>query len=104
VTVVVENSPEYLSEKLFDAFLAATLPIYCGPPLRSYGIPDGLAIQVPGNVDHILLAMQSVSEERFVQYQSELSRWARSEFAQGHSRNQFARKVIKTVAGLGHSV
>jgi len=42
VSVVIENSAEYQSEKLLDALLAGTIPVYVGPDPRFFGIPNGL--------------------------------------------------------------
>ena len=46
VALVIENSSEFLSEKLFDAWFAGCIPVYVGPPVESFGIPSGLVVQV----------------------------------------------------------
>jgi hypothetical protein len=45
-TIVIENSNEVITEKLFDAFLNAAIPIYFGPPLSLVGIPESCVIRV----------------------------------------------------------
>lgn len=45
--VVIENSATYVSEKLFDAVIAGCVPLYVGPPLADYGIPEGVAVVLP---------------------------------------------------------
>ena len=45
-TIVVENSLDYVSEKLFEALCAGCCVIYVGPPLREFGIPK-VAIECP---------------------------------------------------------
>lgn len=45
VAVVIENSREFLSEKLFDAWFAGCVPVYVGPNIENMGIPSGLVIQ-----------------------------------------------------------
>ena len=47
--VVVENTNDYVSEKLFDAIAAGCVPLYYGPKLTEMGIPEGLAIQMDMN-------------------------------------------------------
>jgi hypothetical protein len=42
--VVIENSMEYVSEKLFEALWGGCCVLYVGPDLKEYGLPD-LAIQ-----------------------------------------------------------
>ena len=45
--VVIENSQAYLSEKLFDALIAGCVPLYVGPPLARYDIPESVAVVLP---------------------------------------------------------
>lgn len=40
--LVIENSIEYMSEKLIDAFVAGCIPIYVGPDPVIWGIPEDL--------------------------------------------------------------
>lgn len=46
VALVVENSNEFLSEKLFDAWFAGCIPVFVGPPVEFYGIPKDLIVGV----------------------------------------------------------
>lgn len=45
--VVIENSSDYISEKLFDAIFAGCIPLYHGPKLSAFDIPEGIAIELP---------------------------------------------------------
>jgi hypothetical protein len=45
VAVVIENSPELLTEKLFDAWFAGCIPVYVGPKIGEFQLPTELAIQ-----------------------------------------------------------
>ncbi len=56
--LVIENSQEYMSEKLFDAFFAGCIPIYVGPKVANYGIPEELVIQAEPNLKSIQLAYE----------------------------------------------
>lgn len=60
VAVVIENEPTYVSEKLFDALAAGCVPVYVGPPLGEYRIPEHLAVQVPPNAAAILGAVEAL--------------------------------------------
>ena len=53
IAVVIENSADFVSEKLFDAVRAGCVTVYTGPNLKKYGIPDGSAIQIARNADAI---------------------------------------------------
>ncbi len=43
-SLVVENDPHYISEKLFNAVIAGSVPIYIGPDLHTFGIPSSIAV------------------------------------------------------------
>ena len=45
VALVIENSQEYMSEKLFDALFARCIPVYVGAELEPFGIPDSLYVK-----------------------------------------------------------
>jgi hypothetical protein len=44
IAIALENSPDYMSEKLIDALLAGCIPIYCGPDVSEFGIPSELVV------------------------------------------------------------
>ncbi len=44
ISIVIENSADFVSEKLFDSIRAGCATIYVGPNLARYGIPDSSAI------------------------------------------------------------
>jgi hypothetical protein len=41
--LIIENSDEYVSEKIVDALLAGVVPLYVGAELSRFGFPDGIA-------------------------------------------------------------
>jgi hypothetical protein len=50
--LVIENSMNVLTEKLFDAMLMGAIPIYVGPNLDEFGIPKTTYISVnPNSID-----------------------------------------------------
>lgn len=53
VSVVIENSMEYMSEKLLEAIAAGSIPVYVGPKVTSFGIPGSLVVQVDPTVDSV---------------------------------------------------
>jgi hypothetical protein len=61
--VVIENSADYVSEKLFDAMFAGCIPLYVGPELGTLGIPDGVAIQLGATArpDDFIAAVRNLS-------------------------------------------
>lgn len=66
IAVVIENSADFVSEKLFDAVRAGCVTVYVGPSLEKYGIPNSSAIQVDANVEVISSTVKQllkISEE-----------------------------------------
>jgi hypothetical protein len=51
VSLVIENTSDYVSEKLFDVLDAGAVTVYVGGTLKNFDIPSTLAIQVPP--DHL---------------------------------------------------
>lgn len=44
-SIVIENSNDFVSEKLFDAVRYGCIPIYCGPKLKDFGISNILEVE-----------------------------------------------------------
>lgn len=84
IALVIENSLDYISEKLFDAIAAGCFPIYVGPRLEDMGLDPDLALSVPPRPEFIREALSKVTSpdvkrvaaahERFVQ--DNLSDWS----------------------------
>lgn len=56
--LVIENDRRYVSEKLEDAIVAGTIPIYSGPDLSWFGIPEEAVIRL----ESLSLGKASLSE------------------------------------------
>ncbi|MEN9954858.1 MAG: hypothetical protein RLZZ41_522 [Actinomycetota bacterium] len=94
VALVVENSSEFLTEKLFDAWFAGCIPVYVGPPVEAFGIPRSLVIQVTeptvqGVRDGIDLAMAADREVFLANLREYLSSGVEVEW-----KAEFALKAI----------
>jgi hypothetical protein len=55
--LVIENSAEYMSEKLMEALFAGCVPIYVGPDPEKYGIPKDLVIRAQPSLRSIQEAL-----------------------------------------------
>jgi hypothetical protein len=49
--IIVENSCDYVSEKIFDCFKAGVVPIYVGPSLPEFGIPAETVLVAPNDIN-----------------------------------------------------
>lgn len=59
--LVIENSLQIRTEKLFDAIEAGAIPVYVGPRLED-GIPESLYVHAGPSVEEIGAAMDNISE------------------------------------------
>jgi len=65
--VVIENEANYITEKLLNAVIAGCVPLFFGPPLSEFGIPDDVAIQINGLNQSFFDALQNCSREQIDQ-------------------------------------
>jgi hypothetical protein len=70
VSVVIENSGTYMSEKLLEAIVSGSIPVYVGPDPSDFGIPSNLYILARPN-------SQSVAEGVSLALEMDYSSWAR---------------------------
>lgn len=77
--LVIENSAEYMSEKLFDAFFAGCIPIYVGPNVENYGIPKNIVVQAEPNLKSIEQALETAKEMNFENFQQDLRKFLSDE-------------------------
>ncbi len=55
--LVIENSAEYMSEKLMESLFAGCIPIYVGPDPEEFGIPKDLVIRAQPSLRSIREAL-----------------------------------------------
>lgn len=75
IAIVIENSDELMTEKLFDAFFAGCIPVYVGPPVGKFGIPEELVIQAPPNIQGLNAGISRALEMNSKEYSSLLTRF-----------------------------
>lgn len=62
-SLVIENSSTYVSEKLFDALVGGSIPIYFGPDLSRYGIPEeNLVIRHQSSISELYSRVMNMAE------------------------------------------
>jgi len=57
VSLVIENSAEFVSEKLIESKRAGTIPFYIGPPVTLFGTPKELVAKAEPNIIGIQSAL-----------------------------------------------
>ena len=63
IAVVIENSADFVSEKLFDSIRSGCVSVYVGPNLEQYGIPKESAIQVDAKHEVVSSMVRSLLEK-----------------------------------------
>jgi hypothetical protein len=63
-TVVIENSSDYVSEKIFEAIRNGCVVFYDGPNLDNYGIPNNIVISCPNITEKFGKAYASLLREK----------------------------------------
>lgn len=97
VGVVIENSLDYVSEKLVDAVRGGVAPLYVGPPLARFGLPENIAIALPPEPAGIVKALKAVSEDQVEEVISSGSEWLVTKPAQTHD-------IHHVLMGLGRDI
>lgn len=54
ISLVVENSADFVSEKLFDSLRAGCVTVYVGPSLEIFELPKSAAIQIQAKVSNVM--------------------------------------------------
>jgi hypothetical protein len=63
-SLVIENSSDYCSEKLFDALINGSIPIYIGPNNQRILLPDNLYFSSSGSIVEIRKLIESINSEQ----------------------------------------
>ena len=96
--LVIENDSNYMSEKLFDALFAGCIPIYVGPQISDYGIPDDLVIQAEASVLSISSAYEKAKKLDCEDFLKRLHKWLSSnETKRAHSSEHVLARSIEFI-------
>ena len=75
VSLVIENSTEFMSEKLIDSILAGTIPVYVGPPVEIFGIPKELVVSAEPNILSIQAALAKAHGMSHKEWHMRAKKW-----------------------------
>lgn len=94
VAVVIENSRELLTEKLFDAWFAGCIPVYVGPSLTSMGLRSDLAIECEPNLASVLSGVEAALERDLDSFHKDLFGYLTSPALRAKWSGEVALKAI----------
>lgn len=98
VSIVIENSLDYVSEKIFDVIRHGVAPFYVGPPLGQFGIPTEVAIICPPRADEVLARIGNLSLGYVDEVVSAGREWILSDRAKGHGTEEVQRRLGQRIA------
>lgn len=101
VAVVIENSQEYMSEKLFDAFFARCIPVYVGAQLEPFGIPDSLYVKAAPTQESVSKAISLALSMDYESWRSKVDAFLEDP----QTRNKWdgksaTRRILELALGL----
>ena len=74
-TLVIENSLDCFSEKLFDALIAGCIPIYVGVDPKSFDIPAEIYISAEPDIDSIEAAIKKAKQIDYRLWRERTTEW-----------------------------
>lgn len=106
LALIIENDPDYVSEKLINALVAGAIPIYIGPDLGSTNIPESLIVRSEPNAKDIVEAIDRLTPSDLRKKGIEISKWIRepvniTPWTQSHCIRSLAREISTFVFEAG---
>ncbi len=83
-SLIIENDNNYISEKLIDAFLGGSIPIFIGGDFEKIGIPSKLVFSNFTNARDISTIIAQVSDNDVRAYQEGVVEWLHSDLFLNH--------------------
>ena len=97
-SLVIENSNDYCSEKLFDAIINGSIPIYIGPKNTEIFLPGNLYYSCTGSVDEIRKILNSVGEKDINDMLGSMKDFLQSKnFTENWSSEKVYGKIAQTI-------
>ena len=100
--LVIENSEEYMSEKLMEALFAGCIPIYVGPDPKEHGVPNNLVIWAKPNIESIQSSLAEAFTWDFKDFHSRLKAFLySSETRDSWDSEKVYQKMLDIIVGGG---
>ena len=79
-SLVIENSNDYVSEKLIDVLISGAIPVYVGPTLILANFPDKIAIQInPSEINRVNQILENIDDSEIREIQESIYKFLTSE-------------------------
>lgn len=95
--LIIENTADYISEKLYDALIAGCIPIYVGPQIKSDSGLHGLAVHALPDIKSIRDAIEKAESIDKAQWDNKRRAFLKGEFVRKHTEIAFAKKLFEVM-------
>ena len=100
-SLVIENSSEYCSEKIFDAMINGSIPIYIGPRNSHVHLPSNLCLWTSGSIDELKLLIDTFTEKDCADMLESIKNYFLSvEFSKSWQSEKVYEKIAKEIKAL----
>ena len=100
-SLVIENSTNYCSEKLFDAMINGSIPIYIGPKNNEINLPDNLYLSCNGSISEIKNLLASLTQDQCDGMLNSMKVFLQSDdFLIGWQSEEIYRKIAEKIKVL----
>jgi hypothetical protein len=100
-SLVIENSSDYCSEKIFDAMINGSIPIYVRPRNSKIHLPNNLYLWSSGSIDELKLLVESFTEKESADMLKSMKNYLLSdEFIESWQSDKVYEKIAQEIRAL----
>jgi hypothetical protein len=100
-SLVIENSSQYCSEKLFDAIINGSIPIYIGPKSNEINLPEDLFLHCSGSIHELRELLKQVTDEQCANMLINMKRFIQShEFVDSWQSDKVFKKIARILKDM----
>jgi hypothetical protein len=100
-SLVIENSSDYCSEKIFDAMINGSIPIYVGPKIAEKYLPSSLYLWCGGSAQELTVLVETFTEKNSADMLKSMKDYLVSdEFRENWQSDKVYEKIAKEIRDL----
>jgi hypothetical protein len=100
-SLVIENSSDYCSEKIFDAMVNGSIPIYLGPKNSQINLPSNLYLSCSGSAQELKVLVDNFTEKKCADMLKSMKNYLLSdEFSKNWQSDKVYEKIAKDIKDL----
>lgn len=104
VALTIENSADYMSEKLMDALLAGCIPVYVGPETSRFEIPEELVFRAEPSLESINVNIELALAADFEDWRKKASVFLANEETRIYwSQSRIYEEIVRRTLGFTHA-